>query len=146
MVQLSGDSSLRIDISFLEFLDLLHSSSSSRAGTDNSSSTIDQHNQIIPYETPLSTSRNRKAVTSVQWLQLALVACYLAHGLVKALFTHSRQSLLIFFVRQLTGTLVNLHSSPNSISFSLRVTHTPDRALLWILHTLLRGFILPRDH
>ena len=28
-------------------------------------------------------------------------------------------------------------------SFSLRVIHISDKALLWILHTLLRGFILP---
>ena len=33
--------------------------------------------------------------------------CYLPHGVVEALFTHSERPSLIFFVRQLTGTLVN---------------------------------------
>ena len=76
--------------------------------------------------------RYRKAVASALWLQLALVACYKPLGVVEALFTQSGQPSLIFFVRQFTGTLV-----------SRSVIHT-DRALLWILHTLLGGFILPQ--
>ena len=91
-MQLSSDSSLLIDIRFLEYLDLLQVQTILYPP-------YDQHNQIIPHETPLNTSRNRKAVASVLWPQLALVACYLSYGLVEALFTHSRQSSLIFFVR-----------------------------------------------
>ena len=124
MVQLSGDSSLRIDIRFLEYMDLLHSSSSSRAGTDNTLYNtilyfIHQYNQIIPHETPLNTSRNRKAVVSVLWLQLGLVACYLPQGLVEALCTHSRQSSLFFFF---LATYRDLHSSSNPILYCWKIS------------------------
>ena len=124
MVQLCRDSSLCIDIRLQLYLDLqtqvktvLHPQ-------------YDQHNQTIFHETPLNMSRYRKAVASALWLQLALVACYKPLGVVEALFTQSGQPSLVFFVRQLTGILV-----------SRSVIHT-DRALLWILHTLLGGFIL----
>ena len=126
MVQLCSDSSLCIDIRLQLYLDLqtqvktvLHPQ-------------YDQHNQTTFHETPLNMSRYRKAVTSALWLQLALVACYKPLGVVEALFTQSVQPSLIFFVRQLTGTLV-----------SRSVIHT-DRALLWILHTLLGGLLYPR--
>ena len=126
MVQLCSDSSLCIDIRLQLYLDLqtqvktvLHPQ-------------YDQHNQTIFHETPLNMWRYRKAVASALWLQLALVACYKPLGVVEALFTQSGQPSLIFFVRQFTGTLV-----------SRSVIHT-DRALLWILHTLLGGFILPQ--
>ena len=126
MVQLCSDSSLCIDIRLQLYLDLqtqvktvLHPQ-------------YDQHNKQIFHETPLNMSRYRKAVASALWLQLALVACSQPLGVVEALFTQSGQPSLIFFLRQLTGTLV-----------SRSVIHT-DRALLWILHTLLGGFILPQ--
>ena len=75
----------------------------------------DQHNQTISHETPLNMSRYRKAVASALRLQLVIFAHCLPHGLVEALFTHNGQSSLIFFVGQLTGTLVNVHLSLNSI-------------------------------
>ena len=48
--------------------------------------------------------------------------CYLPHGVVEALFTHSERPSLIFFVRQLTGTLVNEHSSMNPILYCWKIT------------------------
>ncbi|XP_078352397.1 melanopsin-like [Oculina patagonica] len=60
---------------------------------------------------PLNIARYKKAVFSALWLQLILVVCYLPHGIVEALFTHSDISSSVFLARQFTGTLVNLNSS-----------------------------------
>ena len=64
---------------------------------------------------------------------------------------NSTKKVLFVYIFQIPlNTLQNLLESRGrggdggGVSFSLRVLHTSDRALLWILHTLLRGFILPQ--
>jgi len=71
--------------------------------------------------TQLNITRYRKAVSSALWLQLTLVVCYLPHGLVTALSTHSGPSPGLMLVRQFTMTLVYLNSSLNPILYCWKI-------------------------
>ena len=69
----------------------------------------------------LNIARYRKAVSSALWLQLTLVVCYLPHGIVAPLTTHSGQSSSDYLARQYTSTLVFLNSSINPILYCWKI-------------------------
>ena len=70
---------------------------------------------------PLNIARYKKAVSSALWLQMTLVACYLPHGIVVALWTDSDLSLSVFLARKYTMTLVFLNSSLNPILYYWKI-------------------------
>ena len=69
----------------------------------------------------LNMARYKKAVSSALWLQMTLVACYLPHGIVVALWTDSEVSLSVFLARKYTMTLVFLNSSLNPILYCWKI-------------------------
>ena len=76
----------------------------------------EQPNQAIP----LNIARYRKAVSSVLWVQLTLVVCYLPDGIVEALLTQDLSSSL--FIAKLSAlTLVYLNSSLNPILYCWKI-------------------------
>ena len=80
-----------------------------------------RHEEQLSQSAQLNIKRYRKAVSSALWLQLTLVVCYLPHGLVTALSTHSGQSPGLMLVRQFTLTLVSLNSSLNPILYCWKI-------------------------
>ena len=76
-----------------------------------------QSSQIIP----LNIARYRKAVSSALCLQLALIICYLPHGIVEAVLTYSGLSPAAVLARQFTATLVFSNSSLNPILYCLKI-------------------------
>ena len=70
---------------------------------------------------PLNIARYKKAVSSALWLQMTLVACYLPHGIVVALWTNGEVSLSVFLARKYTVTLVFLNSSLNPILYCWKI-------------------------
>ena len=76
------------------------------------------HQERLSQTSPLNKARYRKAVNSALWLQLALLVCYLPHGVVTALWTNTNQlSSSVFFANQCTKTLAFLNSSLNPILY-----------------------------
>ena len=69
----------------------------------------------------LNIVRYKEAVSSALWLQMTLVACYLSHGIVVALWTDSEVSLSVFLARKYTMTLVFLNSSLNPILYCWKI-------------------------
>lgn len=66
---------------------------------------------------PLNIARYRKAVSNTIWLQVALVVCYLPHGVVSAMSTHIGLSPTTSIVRQFTVTFIFLNSTLNPILY-----------------------------
>ena len=62
-------------------------------------------------------ARYKKAVSTAIWLQLAMVACYLPHGVVTALRAKSGLPVSVYHARIYTTTLVYLNSSLNPILY-----------------------------
>ena len=74
--------------------------------------------QVQPNETiPLNIARYRKTVSSVLWVQLTLVVCYVPHNVVKFLTNHSTPTSAIYLARQGAVTLIYLNSSLNPIFY-----------------------------
>ena len=71
-----------------------------------------QPNQLV---NQLNITRYKTAVSAVIWLQLALVACYLPHGVMTALRTKGGLSVSVYHARIYTATLIFLNSSLNLI-------------------------------
>ena len=78
---------------------------------------VQNHLQQPNQTNQLNTTRYKKAVSSAIWLQLTLVACYLPHFVVVALWTNSRLSPTVHNARIYTVTLVYLNSSLNPILY-----------------------------
>ena len=79
---------------------------------------IHSHNVQQPTQTnQLNNTQYKKAVSTVIWLQLMLVACYLPDGVMIALRAKSGLSVPIYHVRIYTGTLIYLNSSLNPILY-----------------------------
>ena len=79
----------------------------------------------VNHEQPSQTSslniaRYRKTVSSVLWVQLTLVFCYLPHGIVGALMTQGQSSSL-FLAAVFSTTLVFLNSSLNPILYCWKI-------------------------
>ena len=77
----------------------------------------EQPSQIIP----LNIARYRKAVSSALWLQLTLIICYLPHGIVEAVLTHSGLSPAAVLARQFTATFVFSNSALNPILYCWKI-------------------------
>ena len=69
----------------------------------------------------LNIARYRKAVSSVVWLQLTLVACYLPESVVVALMANIGLSSPIFVAYQYAATLAFLNSSLNPILYCWKI-------------------------
>ena len=76
-----------------------------------------QPNQTIP----LNIARYRKTVSSVLWVQLALLICYVPHIAVKVLTNHSTPTSAIYLARQGVTTLIYLNSSLNPILYCWKI-------------------------
>ena len=72
-------------------------------------------------ENPLNIARYKRAVSSAVWLQLTLVACYLPHGIVTALWTNNELFPSVFLATKYTVTLVFLNSSLNPILYCWKI-------------------------
>ena len=91
-------------------------------------------NQQASPTSPMNMARYRKAVTSALWLQLALVACYLPHGVMSALHSHSDQSSAASFGRNFTATVVFLNSTLNPIVYCWKIREVRQAAKETIRH------------
>ena len=69
----------------------------------------------------LNIARYKKAVSSALWLQMTLVACYLPHCTVVALWINSEVSLSVLLARKYTMTLVFLNLSLNPILYCWQI-------------------------
>ena len=67
-------------------------------------------------ENPLNISRYKKAVSIAVWLQLTLVACYLPHGIVTALWTNNELFPSVYLATKYTVTSVFLKSSLKGVT------------------------------
>ena len=67
---------------------------------------------------PLYIVRYRKSVSSILWVQLALVACYAPWGIVVVLYVNEMESDVAWLV---TETLIYLNSSLNPILYCWRI-------------------------
>ena len=74
---------------------------------------VQQQNQT----NQLNIARYKKALSTVIWLQLTLVACYLPHSVVTALRANMGLSVSIYHTRIYTVTLSFLNSSLNPILY-----------------------------
>jgi len=72
-------------------------------------------------ENPLNIARYKKAVSSALWLQLTLVACYLPHGIVTALWSNNELFPSVFLATKYTITSVFLNSSLNPILYCWKI-------------------------
>ena len=78
---------------------------------------VQDHVQQPNQTNQLNIARYKKAVASVIWLQLTLIACYLPYGIVKAFQAHIGLSASLHNVRIYTATLVYLNWSLNPILY-----------------------------
>ena len=75
-----------------------------------------------PNETnQLNIARYKKAMSTAIWLQLAVVACYLPHGIVVASVTSNGLSSPFLHASNYTVTLVYLNSSLNPILYCWKI-------------------------
>ena len=72
-------------------------------------------------ENALNIARYKKVVSTALWLQLTLVACYLPHGIVTALWMKSELFPSIFLATKYTVTSVFLNSSLNPILYCWKI-------------------------
>jgi len=83
---------------------------------------IHSHNVQQPNQTnQLNLARYKKALSTVIWLQMTLVACYLPHGLVTALRANMGLSVSVYHARIYTVTLIFLNSSLNPILYCYKL-------------------------
>ena len=74
--------------------------------------------QAIEGEIPVNIARYKKSVSSVLWVQLALVACYAPWGIAVALYVNGIENDVTWLV---TETLVYLNSSLNPILYCWKI-------------------------
>ena len=88
----------------------------------NQQTQVQCHGQRAPIQgIPLNIARYRRAVSTVLWLQLAFVVCFLPNGIVWALLSQEKISPFVLLVRKYTVTLVYLNSSLNPILYYWRI-------------------------
>ena len=100
-----------------------------------------QENQVhqiqgpTPEELPtqLNMARYKKAVSSVLWLQMTLLICYLPHGILAG-FSSRGLSQSISFFRQFTVTLIFLNSTLNPVLYCWKLKEIRQEVKeLWLL-------------
>ena len=74
--------------------------------------------QAIEGEIPVNIARYKKSVSSVLWVQLALVVCYAPWGIAVALYVNGIENDVTWLV---TETLVYLNSSLNPILYCWKI-------------------------
>ncbi|XP_078342587.1 adenosine receptor A3-like [Oculina patagonica] len=67
---------------------------------------------------PLNIARYKKTVSSIMWVQLALVACYVPRVIVGVLYTNATEHFVAWFAAM---TLVYLNSSLNPILYCWKI-------------------------
>ena len=72
------------------------------------------HGQQNVEEIPLNIASYKKTVSSIMWVQLALVACYVPYGIVAVLYANEIERDVAWLA---TNTLVYLNSSLNLILY-----------------------------
>ena len=82
---------------------------------------VQNHVQQPNQTNQLNTTRYKKAVSTAMWLQLTLVACYLPHFVVVALWTNTGLSPTVHNARIYAVTLVYLNSSLNPILYCWKI-------------------------
>ena len=87
----------------------------------NQQTQVQGHGQRTIHGIPLNIARYRRAVSTVLWLQLAFVVCFLPNGIVWALLSQKKISPFVLLVRKYTITLVYLNSSLNPILYCWRI-------------------------
>ena len=78
------------------------------------------HGQQNGEETPLNIARYKKTVSSIMWLQLALVACYVPWGVVAVLYANGIKQNVAWTVT-VTATFVYSNSSLNPILYCWKI-------------------------
>jgi len=78
---------------------------------------------------PLNIARYRKSVSSILWLQLALVACYAPWGIVIVLYLNDIENDVAWLA---TETLIYLNSSLNPILYCWKIREVR-RAVIGII-------------
>ena len=82
---------------------------------------LQSQTQRLRQENPLNITRCKKAVSIAVWLQLTLVACYLPHGIVTALWTNNELFPSVYLATKYTVTSVFLNSSLNPILYCWKI-------------------------
>ena len=72
-------------------------------------------------QVPVDIARYRKAVSSVLWVQLALIVCYLPYGIVTTLF-NNRLSSFNVLIWDISVTLVYLNSALNPFLYCWKIS------------------------
>ena len=67
---------------------------------------------------PLNIARYKKTVSSILWVQLALVACYVPWGIVAVLYANATEHFVAWIA---TETLVLFNSSLNPILYCWKI-------------------------
>ena len=81
-------------------------------------------------KTPLNMARYRKTVSSVLWVQMSLVICYLPYGLVTILTTVLEMyPPSLDFLSELTFSLLMFNSSLNPILYCWKITDVRQAAM-----------------
>ena len=70
----------------------------------------------------LNITRNKKAVSSALWVQLALLACYLPYGIIRATIDNGKLSSSSFIAWEVAKTLVYLNSSLNPFLYCWKIS------------------------
>ena len=70
----------------------------------------------------LNITRYKKAVSSALWVQLALLACYLPYGIIRATIDNGKLSSSSFIAREVAKTLAYLNSSLNPLLYYWKVS------------------------
>ena len=70
---------------------------------------------------PLNIARYRKAVSSVLWVQVTVVVCYLPYGIMEAVTFQEDISLPVYIASEYTSALVYLNSSLNPLLYCWKI-------------------------
>ena len=70
---------------------------------------------------PLNIARYRKAVSSVLWVQVTVVVCYLPYGIMEAVTLQEDVSLSVHLASEYTSALVFLNSSLNPLLYCWKI-------------------------
>ena len=70
---------------------------------------------------PLNIARYRKAVSSVLWVQVTVVVCYLPYGIMEAVTLQEDVSLPVYIASEYTSALVYLNSSLNPLLYCWKI-------------------------
>ena len=70
---------------------------------------------------PLNIARYRKAVSSVLWVQVTVIVCYLPYGIMEAVTLQEDVSLPVYIASEYTSALVYLNSSLNPLLYCWKI-------------------------